>query len=353
MNENRYAQFFALPERQQAIVDAGIPLMELTYLRKFDNAQKIFGFHNVRVREYADNGSFKIQHSIRWFTGEQAYLEFYPNKKSICTAFAPDDQEWHNRVMVALNLDSGLYTVAKIHTPNGVIPAQAAMQEMKILRDLIMEWKAFDGPQVVFRCKTRVGMQAFADDFLKKNGRAVDIVLGKTEPIERLTAAHGGRFMETSEFQTTVKVRALELITAAQANLPVSMAQIGQNVLTQVASMDESAKRELASMLLPYMAPPRTAHIETAATGSTREQDVEMLKTMTYADLKRLAKAKGLKPGSLNKEDLSTALMVKLDEERAADQPAPDSLPPPVPSFTQEEAGNPYDGVPADEEVAQ
>lgn len=355
MNENRYAQFYALPERFQTVVDAGIPLIELRRTRPYDNSQKIMGYWNVSVREYAEQGSFQINHSVRWFTNQQAYIEFYPNKKSICTAFAPDDDSWHNRVMIALHIDTGIFTVEKIHTPNGVIPAKAAMQEMQILRDLILEWKAFDGSDLVFRSRTRIGIDAFAKDFLQKNGRAVDIVLGKTENIERLIVAHGGRWMETAEFQTTTKVKALELISAEQANMPVSMAQIGQSVLTQVASMDEAHKRELAAMLFPYMSP--ASRLTGATDGApatvtpSRESEEATIRAMTFADLKRLAKAKNVTPGTKNKEDLITALLDKLAEERSANAPA--ALPPEAP-FTLDEAGNPYDGVEtADEEVAQ
>jgi hypothetical protein len=347
---------YSLPERFQTVVDAGIPLFELRKTRPFDNVQRDFGYWNVRVREYTQSGTLRLTYDTRWFVGPQAYIEYVPNKRSICTAFAPDDETWHNRVYIASNLDSGTFTIERIHTANGVIPGQAVLQQIKILREFLYEWRVIDGGTIVFRSKLPAGAQAFAKDFMTKNGRTVEVLQARTDPVEKLIAQYRGRWVECPEFQTLIKPKVVDAIAEAEkvSPMPVTMAQMGQSLLSQVARMTDQDRLALAAMLRPYMiGEERVGHGTSAPDAkeparSDEDQRAELVK-MPLAALRKLAKTKGLDTRNQSKVEIADGLIVKLKEENDARNPA---APPPA-AVEQEEASNPYDGMVDEEQEAR
>ena len=95
-------------ENLTEIIDRGIPLFQIEAIKPSNFSSKIFGFWNVKCgTRVVDLGH--ITPWTRWYKDADAYVEFWPNKTGICTAFVPDDKEWFNRTKLAGMLYQGVF----------------------------------------------------------------------------------------------------------------------------------------------------------------------------------------------------------------------------------------------------
>lgn len=304
---------FSLPEKAQMIVSAGINLFELRKTQPFSYAQRDFGFWNVRAYEDTMPGTFRLRYRTVWFTGQNAYIEFTPNQRDICTAFCPDDHLWHNRITLAATIDEGSYTIELYHTSDGFIPGRKLVREILIIRDYMQAYKVMDDRnkklrKEVYRSKSRDEAISFANEWAEKNSSAVPSVIPcKIKELEELIKKHGGAWIQCPEFQAIHRPKIQDLINQVQAKEPATAVQVGASLLTQVSMLSEEEKRELASMLAPHI---------TSEPKATGEIAPEKLSDLSWNDLRRLAKIKGVNV----KEKDRAAIEKEIEEKVAAEK---------------------------------
>ena len=326
------SQFFALPERKQTIVDAGIPLFEIRKTKFFDNTQRDFGPWDVRAWDQLNETTMKSSYRVSWYQGENAYIEYFPNKKGIATAFVPDDDVWHNRIWMAGTIAEGNYSIFRLHTKEGSLPAAVALQYVTVVRAYIFEWKVLKAGKCVFKSKKK----AECDSFMATT-EGCTVTLGKLDEFEDMIRRLGGNWMLDPAFQANHKPRIQALIDEAVGK--ANVATVGQTLVAQISTLSEDDRKKIAAMLLGEKAgvselPPAALPLNTPATPvvpnaaiprasavSTPETSIDDL---PLAQLCRIAKDRGLtikqgmkKPGviALIKEKIAM-------DRKAADEAA-------------------------------
>jgi hypothetical protein len=328
-------------------VDSGIPLFELRKTRIYDNSQKDFGFWDVRVREEVAQ-NLRLSYRQNWFTGDNAYIEYFPNKKGIATAFAPDDHIWHNRVMLACTMSEGNYTIEALHTKDGSLSANIARLNIVCLRNYIFVWnveKVTDrGREIVFTSKKREE----CEEAQREIGTSARIVFGKIPEIEALIRKFRGRWVESPEFQDLHRPKVSAMIEEKTKIEKPSVASVGLSLIENVRNMNQAEREELSKLLglnapaadpIPQVAIP----VPEASAGAVDGGD---LASKPFAEVVATAKRIGVKVGrGVKKEDLLEAIKLKLAE------PVELTGVSETPAISMD-VGNPYDGQ-NDEEVIE
>jgi len=262
------------------------------------------------VWEDVIDNSFDIVPRVRWFTGNDCYAEYIPSAKGICTAFIPDDQFWHNRVMIASNLSSGLFKIIRVHYKDDApLPGAVATKEVLILRNYLHVWRVqvrYDNKSLdtLHESKKQDECNLFAEEYRKAHdGVSVSVVLGKTKVIRALMEAHGAhRLCESHEWQNNHIPRIKQEIAVQTADMRRPVEAVTSSLAAQIDSMTEAERAEIARKL-GFVAAPAPAAAPSGA-GLNAIVDIERMR--------ELARRYGIRPGRKTLEALRAAIKDKV-----------------------------------------
>ena len=348
-----------LPEAKQLVIDAGWPLFEVRKTKLFDNTQRDFGYWDCRAWDDVDPGTLRATYRWRWFDNDNAYIEYFPNKKGLCTAFIPDDPIWHNRIMMACAISEGKFSIQRYHTKDGTVPANVATTYITVIRNYIFEWKVIlkETGECVFRSKKADECNAFAD----ATEDPTEVELGKLKPIEGFIKQLGPRWMSSPEWIANYKPALVDLIDKATSPMESSVATIGQNLIQQVGNLSQEDRQKVAAMLMgdaPVNIPAPAAPAQPLGAKTLTSESVA-LEDKPWTEIRRIASAKGIAlTRGMKQPDVIAAIKAKV----IADQEAPDSLdgiPEPQPvtadllNAGDEPFGEDFDSEVTEETIAQ
>ena len=198
-----------LPPDKQLIIDSGINLIELRLTKQFFNNQRRFGWWDVRVSEQFDGRTMRARYNTRWFQDDGAYVEFVTDsKRGVCTGYVPDDPSWHNRTSIASVMDSGDFTIEKVHTSNGIVPRDRIVGELRAVRnyleEYIIEFRDEYGIETIERRKTSQECDKYIRDIVSKDRSLAPKYtyrMSKIKAVEELVTRYGCNWITSDEFQ--------------------------------------------------------------------------------------------------------------------------------------------------------
>jgi len=353
-NEGTIALRYPLPEKIQIAIDAGINMFELRRTRPGRWEQSDYGFWDVVVSERQLTGRIDVGYNVRWFQDNNNYIRYIPNSRNILTAFAPDDEYWHNRIMLAATINANAFTIQQLHSPGGVIPGSRVTKEILAIRDYMEEWKLVDPlqPKVeIFRSKNLEEIEAFTEEFAKRNnGRTPSSIPTKIVAIEKLMKKYPHAWERSSEFEHEHKVRIIEIIasTIGKEETPTPTITAGA-LLQQVAAMTAEERAELARLMYPALSVVTAPAAATAASSTDKKPSITdaEIEALSAKKLTSACKVRGIDVKKLTHDEMVAALKTHIAEETTV---APE-VKPQAPTVANAPAGNPYEGHEAEEVV--
>jgi len=179
----------SLSSQHSAVLQAGIPLFECINNRMIYNDYTIHGLWDVRVIERLRQVSMRIDHEIRWFRGQNAYVRFTYVGKARCYGYIPDDELYHNRVMLSTLMGTtARFNILRYHTSSGFIGRDRIIKELMLVRDLTHDWVVSNPTkEVVFRSKDREEADDYKNNHKEEN---LNVFFGKSEPIQKIINQH-------------------------------------------------------------------------------------------------------------------------------------------------------------------
>ncbi len=306
-----------LPENKQRIVAYGINLFEVRKnKRQYINIPD-FGYYDVRVSEGIYEYTMTYRYDARWYKGTRAYVDYTPDKKGILTGYIPDDEEYHNRIMLASNINSGTFRILRYHTQSGFLPEKRIVQEIMFIRDLIHTWNV---DLIEGKKRTRIFVdpdenkcREFARE-QEKDGKKVNVIYGKIKPIKVLIDKYGQKWLFSPEFQAEIIPDIKEKVAERFAS--DSTQPSGINLEDQIASVLQS------------MGPEKIAELMNKKTGNPSNAG-KPLEELSINTLRSLGKTKGLNiTPDMKKDDIISAIRedVNLNDSNHELKEQPDQI---------------------------
>jgi hypothetical protein len=295
--------FMILPERQQKIIDAGIPLFQIRRNGLSINGYKDFGFWSVYANNQINSRTQQFEHVINWTMGQGAYLEFRGDKNGICIGYLPDDEPMHNRINLSGIIDTRLYQIERYHTKDGMVSGTAITRELEVLRDYLHDYKLIlsKNNEVITRSDRREDLMEKYNEYLAKDIE-VQIIFTKREPFEKLIKIHSSNWFNTPEFQGPHREKINALISDLRRSEVPDVATVALNLADQIKNMTSEQKAIIRDLLLDIASPAQT----------TRETSGGVdVAGLTYEDLKKHARGIGIDPGNKKKEVIIEMITAK------------------------------------------
>jgi len=316
-------------------IDRDIALFQLEAIKPTNFSFKLFGLWNVRCGNTVLEVG-RIQPWTRWYTGADAYVEFWPDKAGICSTFVPDDERWHNRIKMANLINSSIFRVKALHQNSGpTIPEQPIMRMFQTLYTHMHVWAAFTVIPITLgnrrqnkvtylvESKKKADCEAEAAKFLENHPEAevkVDIV--PTAPVRELIARHGQReWMLHEEFQRGLLVDLKKECDAALGPLQDEKVEAVNNLKSALAVLTNEELLNILSAKLGSGAAqpaPVVAGEEDGPAPSDRAP-VEIKDIQNIATLRSIAKQLGVKFAFGTKRAELKALIIKKQTEMKED----------------------------------
>ena len=231
-------------QRLQTIVDSGIHLYELRYPMPKWFGPKLFGYWNVKVFDELNQRSLKIIYRQKWFTDNDAYIEFHPNKRGICTAWCPHDKFWHNKLLLAEHLHSGQFNVTRLHMRDSSVSSNIATAELMAIAEFLGEWKVINNAgKVILRTK----IEAEANDAAEKEGFKVEY--GKIAAAEELIGKYKNIWMQSPEFSAIILPQIKQAVVDKTRGMENSVESTAISLIDEVDNMTEDQRRKLVEKL--------------------------------------------------------------------------------------------------------
>lgn len=288
--------FMILPENQQMIVDAKIPLIQIRRNGLSINGLKDFGFWSVRASQEINRRTQQFEHTTRWTQGQTAYLEFKPDRLGICTGFLPDDNVWHNRISLSCVIDTGSYIIERYHTQDGVMSGAELLKEIHILRDYLHDYKLIlsDTNETIARSSNRKDLEEQYNKYLREKIPA-QILFTKREPFEALIREYSSNWFLADEFQKKHREEIDGRIAALRATRVPDVAEVATNLTESIKNMTPEQKALIREFLLG------TTDSAPVKDTSTTSGD---LAALSYEELKKYARTSGIDPTGKKKADI-------------------------------------------------
>jgi hypothetical protein len=189
-----------LAEHQEMIIDAGINLFEIQKSRINPMGTQDFGYFDVVIGERI-GANERIERSVEWRMGQQAYIKYFPEKRTgLCYGFAPDDPWWHNRIMLASNIKNGEFLITRYITQQGLISGNRITDEIRFIEDHIHDWKVTIGKDVKFRSKDVLEIRRVVTELVEK-GMRPQTIYSKIPEIEKIISIYKQRWISSPDFQ--------------------------------------------------------------------------------------------------------------------------------------------------------
>lgn len=193
-----------LPEDKIRVVSYGIPLFELQKTkRQFINPIDA-GYFDVRVNEGIQEYTMTYSYTPVWYKGRRSYIEYHHDRKGICTGYCPDDPDWHNRIMLASNINSGLFKIMRYHTRAGFVAEERITQEILYLRDLTHRWRFEDDGQVIEYYEDEEECRKAAKIYDQGTKGVVHVKWGRIPEIRQLILKYKSAWSIHPEFQNGI-----------------------------------------------------------------------------------------------------------------------------------------------------
>ena len=272
----------SLSPQHSAILQAEIPLFECINSRIIYNDFTIHGLWDVRVIERLRQVSMRIDHEIRWYRGQNAYVRFTYVGKGRCYGYIPDDELYHNRVMLSTLMGTNAsFNILRHHSSNGFIGRERVIKELMLVRDLTHDWVVSNpNKEVVFRSKEREE----ADDYKNSHKEEkLNVSFGKSGPIQRIIDQHRHLWWFQPEWKNIELPKIKEIVAdrfqeTERKNLQEQVFEIVPGLKTLVndpkfaSLLNEAAKKEVTNPL-PDDTNPDDTNVDQAADSKQGGQD--------------------------------------------------------------------------------
>ena len=352
---SQFLEFGTLPPARKRVVESGVSVIEMRAIGY--QRRTFFGPWDITVGINIHEGTFKVGYNRSWKNGRNSYIEFAYVDRGMLQGFCPDDPWLNNRIYLGGLLDAGQFEILNMYTRDlGVIPGGKITRQITTLYREISDWKCWLDTKMVKRVKTQQEADAFELEYVVEPGerKRTKVLVGRIEPIETLMKTYpGNTWIRSPEYNEKMKPHFKELMVAATKGMEDTGNRVeaaAYNIIDDVSTMSEAEKARLAKMLFPNgagapIAAPVAATIDATAAvgeaiadegaaGETAAADFtagHTIDDLEWNELQKYAKGIGVNSFKLSKEDLISAIKIKMtsgdqdDANRKALESLPDS----------------------------